>query len=77
MSVTADEAKGVAHTLNANNNVDGLSNGAENGEGEYITLNSFNLFSVSFYLVIYIIILNINRIQYLLHTWKLININHT
>ena len=44
MSVTEEEAKGMADTFNANNNVDGPSNGAENGEGEYIRLNCFNSF---------------------------------
>ena len=48
MSVTEEEVKGTAHTLNPNNNVDGPSNGAENGKGEYITLNSFKSFSISF-----------------------------
>ena len=42
MSVTVEEGKGTADTLNANNNVDVLSNGAENSQGEYMALKSFN-----------------------------------
>ena len=42
MTVTAEEGNGTHDTLNPNNNVDGASNGAEDGEGEYIALKSFN-----------------------------------